>query len=91
MTREAAARKARALLATAAAGSGATDPERSTARRLAEGLIRRHALTRADLLESPPPRTFERVPRAWTGFTYTTSADDASSSGSSFKFTFTFG
>jgi hypothetical protein len=44
MTREDAARKVRALLATAAWNSGATRPERATARDLAERLIERFDL-----------------------------------------------
>lgn len=44
MTREDAARKVRLLRATAAPGSGATEPERDTARRLADQLAAAHGL-----------------------------------------------
>lgn len=44
MTRSDAERKVRALRATAAPGSGATDPERDTARRLADRLSAEHGL-----------------------------------------------
>lgn len=51
-------RKVRGLLATAAEGSGATDPERATARRLADQLLLAHGLTTADLT---PPRPLPRI------------------------------
>lgn len=44
MTRENALRKVRALLNTAAKGSGATDSERETANRLADQLALAHGL-----------------------------------------------
>ena len=47
MTREDAKRKVRALLNTAAEGSGATEPERATAKRLAIKLIETHRLAEA--------------------------------------------
>lgn len=46
MRREDAARKVRALRATAAPGSGATDPERATAGRLADRMVAEHGLDR---------------------------------------------
>jgi hypothetical protein len=48
MTREDAKRKVRALLNTAADGSGATRFERETARALAERMIERHGLDDAE-------------------------------------------
>lgn len=57
-------RKVRSLLTVAAAGSGATDPERETARRLADQLMAKHGLTEAEIPQrqshTPPPA----VPRA---------------------------
>lgn len=46
MNQEDARRKVRALRATAAPGSGATDPERATAARLADKLTRENGLDR---------------------------------------------
>ena len=42
-------RKIRSLLAVAAAGSGATDAERETAKRLADALMRKHGLSESDI------------------------------------------
>lgn len=59
-------RRVRALRRTAAAGSGATEPERDTANRLAARLTARHALTEADLTEQrrippvPPRATYQQ-------------------------------
>lgn len=53
MTREDAVRKVRALRATATAGSGATEPERATAQRLADGLVARFGLDRPSSREAP--------------------------------------
>jgi hypothetical protein len=56
MTREDVQRKARALMNTAADGSGATDPERATAARLCNRLLESHGMTEADVPRVAAPR-----------------------------------
>ena len=55
MTRADAARKVRALLATAAKDSGAFPAERETARRMADKLIAEHGLAGAPKPRAPRP------------------------------------
>lgn len=53
LPRENALRKVRALLAVAAPKSGATDPERATARAIAAKLVAQHGFTPEEVAQKP--------------------------------------
>lgn len=80
MTREDAARKVRALRATAAEGSGAFPAERETAKRMADRLADEHGLDR------PAPAPAPRRDYGGFGFSVNVQANQFYSEGATFHF-----